>query len=160
MENLLDFVVYALSQLARSFGIALLLAYLLVAVEALAIWWRKQRPSSTTSSTNPKGSILSQQREVILYLNGKPLRVIPESVVASTSSEIAQVDQSLFSGIFTVVISVRQKSRTEPNVSIPLLYINLSVFPEILIVTNLVHSENIPSPISVTVDGIVISVSL
>lgn len=115
MGNIISVIGYALSQLARAFSLALLLAFLLEAVAALEIWFRKRQQSNTESSTQPNGPILSQQSKVILYINGEPFAVVPSSVVVSTSNETQPGNPSSSIGPLTLTFRLRPRRKRLPK---------------------------------------------
>ena len=96
MENIISLIGYALSQLARAFSLALLLALLLEGAAALEIWFRNRRQSNTASSILPRKTNQFTARQTIVYINGEQFPVVQGSVVVSTSNEIQQADQSSF----------------------------------------------------------------
>ena len=111
MENIISVIGYARSQLGHSFALALLLVLLLEGVAALEVLFKKRTQSNTSSSIAPKGMNQFTAKQQIVYVNGIQLKVVPESVVVSTSNEIAQASPSLSFGTFKLIFRLKHRRR-------------------------------------------------
>lgn len=115
MENIVFSINRALSQIGSCFLFALSFAFLLEGVADLVVWFRKQRQRNTVSMNPTKPTTVFQAKEVAIFINGKEVKVVPGSLVISTSGGTPPAARSLSIGFEISTLKAMAKAASTPK---------------------------------------------